>query len=31
VELGQPDEAVQFQADFPTDQDILGFRYEVVN
>ena len=31
VQVGQPEEAVQFQADFATDQDILGFRYEVVN
>jgi len=30
AELGAYEEPVQFQADFATDQDIFGFRYEVL-
>lgn len=29
--LGEPETAAPFQADFRTDEDILGFRYEVID
>jgi len=31
VTVGEPETAATFQADFQTDEDILGFRYEVMD